>query len=226
MTLAGAPYRKPRRAVFASTLAATWVVVGGVLVVQNHLGTTAATPGTVAFQPPATSATTFPTTSETAPDTTGPPSDLTRDLTASASGTAPDNFDDALTPTSYVAEQVLDGDRATAWRVEGDGAGVTVTLTFPATARIARVGLIPGYAKVDPKSHRNRFLQNRRIREVRWHFDNGTVVSQRFQDRASMQTIAVDVDAGSVVIEIVSTRPGHPDYDYTAISEVLVVGSS
>jgi hypothetical protein len=41
-----------------------------------------------------------------------------------------------------------------------------------------------------------------------------------------MQRGAVDVTARWVTIEIVSTLPGDPDHDYTAISEISLVGTS
>jgi hypothetical protein len=100
-----------------------------------------------------------------------------------------------------------------------------VTLSLPGVARITQVGLVPGYAKVDAASGRDRFGQNRRIREVRWHFGDGTVTDQRFQDRPAMQRVAVDVVASRVVIEIVATVPGDPAHDYTAISDVSIVGT-
>jgi hypothetical protein len=40
-----------------------------------------------------------------------------------------------------------------------------------------------------------------------------------------MQTIAVDVTTRMVTIEIAATRPGDPNYDYTAISEVSLFGT-
>lgn len=154
----------------------------------------------------------------------GPLTELASRASASASATAPDNVDAAGSLVSYAASNVVDGDPRTAWRVPGDGLGVTVTVTLPSSARLSRVGLIPGYAKVDPKSGVDRFPQNRRISEVRWHFDDGTTVDQRFADKPSMQRTAVDVTTSSVTIEIVTTRPGDPHHDYVPISEVSLVG--
>jgi Zn-dependent protease with chaperone function len=163
------------------------------------------------------------TTATTAP--ARPAAELAGGAAVSASATAPDSVDDAGNPVDYDAGNVLDGDPSTAWRVGGDGRGATVDLELPATARITRVGLVPGYAKTDPATGRDRFAENRRIRAVRWHFGDGTVVEQRFQDRPAMQRIAVDVTTDSVAIEVVATVPGDPDRDYTAISDVSVVGS-
>jgi Zn-dependent protease with chaperone function len=144
---------------------------------------------------------------------------------ATASATAPDSVDDAGNPVGYGAANVLDGDRSTAWRVKGDGSGATVTLSLPRATHVTQVGLVPGYAKVDAASGRDRFGENRRVREVRWHFGDGTVTEQRFQDRPVLQRVAVDVVTSRVVIEIVATVPGDPAHDFTAISDVSVAGT-
>jgi hypothetical protein len=154
----------------------------------------------------------------------GPPSELAAAATASASSTAPDSVDAAGNPISYSAGNLTDGDPQTAWRVAGDGRGETITLTLASAAHLTRVGLIPGYAKVDPSSGADRFPENRRVREVRWRFDDGTTVDQRFADSRDLQETEVDTTTRSVTIEILSTRPGTPDHDYLAISEVSLVG--
>jgi hypothetical protein len=164
-----------------------------------------------------------PTTTDTT--TTGPAAELAGGASPSATATAPDSKDDAGNVVSYEAAHVLDADPSTAWRAKGDGLGVTVTLTFSAPATITEVGLIPGYDKVDPTSGRNRFYQNHRVSQVRWHFDDGTVVEQRFSDQPTMQRQAVDVTSTVVTIEVVATRPCQPGFDYTPISEVSVIGT-
>jgi hypothetical protein len=163
-----------------------------------------------------------PTT--TAPS--APPTELTSNARAEASATAPDSVDDAGNPVDYGPANVLDDDPSTAWRVEGSGQGEMVAIELPAPAHITEVGLIPGYAKTDPTTGTDRFGENRRIREVRWHFDDGTVIGQRFQDQPTMQQIAVEVTASRVVVEILGTLPGDPDHDYTSISDISILGSS
>jgi hypothetical protein len=101
-----------------------------------------------------------------------------------------------------------------------------VAVRLPAPARITQVGLIPGYAKTDPVSGKDRFGENRRIRAVRWHFSDGTIIGQRFQDQPTMQQIAVEVTASWLLVEIVATVPGDPDHDYTPISDVSIVGTT
>jgi len=183
---------------------------------------------TVGPVPEETSTSEEPTTTEeptTDTTTPGPPAELAGGASASASATAPDSKDDAGNVVSYEAAHVLDADPTTAWRAEGDGRGVTVTLTLSAPAHITEVGLIPGYDKTDAISGKNRFTQNHRISEARWRFDDGTVVDQAFTDEATMQRQAVDVTSSTVTIEVVATLPCQPGFDYTPISDVSIMGT-
>jgi hypothetical protein len=72
----------------------------------------------------------------------------------------------------------------------------------------------------------NRFYQNRRVTKVRWSFSDGTTIDQAFTDKAKLQRTAVDVTTNWVEIEIMATRAGHPDFNYTPISEVSLIGTS
>jgi hypothetical protein len=165
-----------------------------------------------------------PTPSKAAPATAG--TELASTARAEASATAPDGVDDAGNPVSYDADNVLDDDPSTAWRAKGSGRRVVLGLRLQAPAHITQVGLIPGYAKTDPTTGKDRFRENRRIREVRWHFSNGTILPQRFQDEPTMQHIPVDQTADWVLIEIRTTVAGDPDHDYTAISDVSILGTT
>jgi hypothetical protein len=156
----------------------------------------------------------------------GPAAELAADAVASASSTAPDSVDAAGNPISYAVGNLTDGDRQTAWRVAGDGRGETITFTLPSAVHLSRVGLVPGYAKVDPSNRVDRFPENRRVREVRWRFDDGTTVDQRFADTPEMQETEVDTTTRSVTIEVLASRPGTPDHDDLPISEVSLVGTT
>jgi hypothetical protein len=213
--------------VFAATLAAAVALGVVVPVMVGGFGwpvSPAAATGSA--RDPGTAPPAAPPATEATAATTVPARDLTADISAVASATAPDNVDDAGTPTTYTVDNLLDGTFSTAWRVEGDGDGVTIDLRLPGPSHLTEVGLVPGYAKVDPASGKDRFPLNRRIDEVSWRFDDGKVLHQRFEDAPRLQAIPVDVTAASVTIEIISTVLGDPDYDYTAISDVSVVGSS
>jgi hypothetical protein len=85
------------------------------------------------------------------------------------------------------------------------------------------VGLLPGYARVDPCTKVDRFPQLRRVVEVRWLFDGGAAVRQHFADDPVTQTVPVDVVTSTVTIEITATTDD-PELDFTAIAEVRLGG--
>src|SRR6266536_1662568 len=184
---------------------------------------TPSAPAPVSLSGRGTAAPEEPATTDTI--ATGPATELAGGASASASATAPDSKDDSGSTVSYEAANVLDGDPATAWRVKGDGQGVTLTLTLPGPAHITEVGLVPGYAKTDPTSGKDRFVEDHRISDVRWQFDDGTVTDQHLADEPTMQRQAVHVTSTTVTIEIVATLPGQPGFDYTPVSDVSIMGT-
>jgi hypothetical protein len=147
---------------------------------------------------------------------------------SSATCQAADSVDAAGNPTSYKPAFAHDSDLSTAWRCDGRGIGERVTLTLPEKTTVAEVGLVPGYAKTDPISGVDRYAENNRITRVRWHFDDGSTVVQKMSGAAndrSMRTLRVpETDTGSVVIEVLASRPG--TRNTVAISEVRVATPS
>ena len=83
----------------------------------------------------------------------------------------------------------------------------TLTFTFDGPTHLTSVGLIGGYVKVDPLTGVDRFPQNRRVKQVRWTFSDGSTVVQDLADSRSMQTINVDVTTTSATMEILATYP-------------------
>ena len=71
---------------------------------------------------------------------------------ASADCQAPPARDDAGNVVSYAPAELYDTDLSTAWRCDGSAVGQTVTFVLPPNTEIAEVGLVNGYAKVDPTS--------------------------------------------------------------------------
>lgn len=131
---------------------------------------------------------------------------------------------------SYEVQQLIDGDDQLGWGVSAkDGAGQRATISFDGPVELTSVGLIPGYARLAPHSKADcrkasAFPLNRQIEEVRWTFDDGTSVQQRFELKAEMQRFPVEVTTGSVTLEILSTvRPSGADSD-TIISEAAFEG--
>jgi uncharacterized RDD family membrane protein YckC len=140
---------------------------------------------------------------------------------------APNGVDDAGNAVSYSADNMLDNDPSTAWRVAGDGSGQDITIILDGTKAITQLGLINGYAKTDPSTDTHRYAQERQITQVTWKFDDGTTYNQSLRDDESMQLINLDTPAstGNVTLHIDSTStPGDSNFDYTAISEIVVNG--
>ena len=121
---------------------------------------------------------------------------------------------------------VLDRNPATAWRCEASASTQSLTFTFDQATHLTSVGLIGGYVKVDPLTGVDRFVQNHRVRQVTWTFDNTTTVTQDLADSRSMQTIPVDVTATTVTMEITATYPpgGEAPRDMVPVAEVQFIG--
>ena len=85
------------------------------------------------------------------------------------------------------------------------------------------IGLLPGYAKVDPVSGTDRFPQNRRVTTATYHLDGSPPVAVRFTDAPDLQWIEVDTETTAVVVEITGTTDA-AERDDTAVSEVQFTG--
>lgn len=162
-----------------------------------------------------------------APVATPPPPPIgpVRPLNFVASTTAGPSQNACGDQTEYSAAYLLDDDPETGWRTKGDGTGETITFTFNGPTRLSEVGLIPGYAKVDPCNDVDRFRQLRRILKVRWAFDGGASVDQDFAEEPTLQRIAVDVVTTTVTLEILDVT-SDPGIDHTPISEVAFSGAA
>jgi serine/threonine-protein kinase len=153
----------------------------------------------------------------------GPALLIRQGVQATASHTAPAATDAAGNVVTYLPGNVIDGDVQTAWRVAGDGRGERVTLLFDGPVDIARVGLIPGYAKFDPETGENRFVQDRIIKEVRYLIPGLPPTVQRFKPKPFPQFVRLSATTSRLTVEILdTTEPG--GLDYTAISEIYVYG--
>jgi hypothetical protein len=139
---------------------------------------------------------------------------------------APQTTDDAGSPVYYVPEQMFDGRMNTAWRCNGNGIGQVVTFEFPPGTTIVEVGLVNGYAKVDPASGAKRYGEYRRITKATWTFANGTSFQQSLEDGVkTVQKLSIPsqpADEVTLTIEA-STGPGSNarGRDAVLISEVV-----
>lgn len=169
-------------------------------------------------------------------DASAPASDVPRgvgkrlDLAGSATfevpATAPATTDFDGTLVAYEASQMADGNPATTWRTAGDATGEQVVITLAEPGVVTRVGLVNGYAK--QVAGVDWYPNNRRILAVSWTFEDGTEVEQTFAERPAMQLVKVPpVETSTVTVTITSVTPpgsGNLGRDYTAISEVSVIG--
>ncbi|WP_341925476.1 hypothetical protein [Nocardioides psychrotolerans] len=179
---------------------------------------------------PSPSPTSTPSPSETPTDPV-PPENLARFATATVPGTAPPNVDVDGNEVRYESRNMLDDVRTTCWRTPGDASGQTITLTLDGPTTLSRVGLVNGYAKTSEagSGRLNWYRGNRRILAVEWTFDDGTTVSQSLVETRTMQTIDLEpVVTSTVTLRLVSVSSpgaGRSARDYTAISDLALVGS-
>jgi hypothetical protein len=143
---------------------------------------------------------------------------------SSASCTAPPSVDSAGNQVSYEPPLAYDGDLTTAWRCNGDGVGQTLTLNLPEEVRIGELGLVPGYAKTDPRSGADRYAENNRLTRVRWTFPDGTSFEQGLDGSPTnrdMQTFRIPLTAASeVTLEVLASAPGQRNT--IAVSEIRI----
>jgi hypothetical protein len=140
-----------------------------------------------------------------------------------ASDTAPSSTDAAGNRVTYVPANVIDGDVQTAWRAAGDGHDVSVTLIFDNPINLVRIGLIPGYAKTDPETGANRFLQDRIITAVVYRIPGLPNTTKMFKPLPVPQFVRLRVTTSRITVKILDTTESG-GLDYTAISEIYVFG--
>jgi hypothetical protein len=140
---------------------------------------------------------------------------------------APPATDDAGNPVTYLPASMLDGDPSTAWRCNDDGVGHTITVDLGSEVTVAEVGLINGYAKIDPKSGAHRYGEYRRIAAVTWTFPDGTSFQQALSaNTEAAQTIRIPVQTATQLTLTIngSTPPGSAatTRDAVLISEITL----
>lgn len=160
------------------------------------------------------------------------PGNLAAAATVQAPAPAPSTQDVTGSPVTFVAAHLLDGVPQTCWRMPGDGTGESITFSFDGPTRMTEVGLVNGYAKTasDTSGSYDWYAGNRRTLQVEWTFDDGTLVTQDLRQTRDMQTVALDrgVVTEQVTMRLLEVSPpgtGPASRDYTAISEVRLVGA-
>lgn len=170
------------------------------------------------------SAASSPTQVPTTAETEGTGTDLAREASVEAPQPIRPGTDLAGNRVPYPATNMLDGKRATAYRLAGDASGTVIRFSFTDDRTVSAVGLVNGYAKVDAGT--DWYPLNRRIETVEWTFADGTTLLQQLVDTPDLQTMQVVPETTSwVELRIVAvSEPGRRGKDTTAISDVLLLG--
>lgn len=143
----------------------------------------------------------------------------------SASDTAPSGIDSQGNTVTYEPSNVVDGQLDTTWRVPGNGVGQFLLLEFNNPMRINEVRIVPGYAKIDPFDGTDRFLQSRRVRRVRLEFSDGSSTEAPLTEQPELQPIPVEPVVTDFVRVVILETTEHGGRDFTAISEIEVIGT-
>ena len=223
--------------VAAVAVVATVVVVAAALLVAVRLRSSGSGAGSGPSSGGTAGSSTATSSTATEPSTIGPGSAdgavlsslhrLDRVARISVPGTSAPASDAAGRQIAYDAAHLVDGDLATAWRMDGDGSGQTLELTFTEPTALRAVGLVNGYAKIDPSDGTDRYPQMRRIAKITWRFDGQAAVSEELVDgdRTSQLIVVPEVTVRTVTATIDQTvPPGDPALDYTPISELYLLG--
>ncbi|HEV8563627.1 MAG TPA: protein kinase [Actinomycetota bacterium] len=164
------------------------------------------------------------TPSPSVSSTTSPaPERILEGVQVTASSVAPPSEDAAGNTVTYLPRNVIDGDVDTAWRTHGNGHGETLTLLFSGPVDVVQVGMIPGYAKIDPASSANRFLQDRIITDVRYLIPGIAPTEQHFLPDPYPQLVRFRTTTTQITVKILGTTKAG-GLDFTAISEIYVYG--
>ncbi len=162
-----------------------------------------------------------------------PAGDLAASVTVRAPRPAPATEDVTGNPVTFAAAHMLDGNPETCWRMAGDGTGEAITFSFEEPTEVVEVGVVNGYAKtaVDDSGSYDWYAGNRRTLRVEWTFDDGTVRTQDLRETRSMQTVRLGegVETEQVTMRLIEVTPpgtGPASRDYTAISEVRLIGAA
>jgi hypothetical protein len=154
----------------------------------------------------------------------------TADITAPASTTG--HVDASGRAATYPPEAMTDTAPSTAWRMDGDGTGQKITLSFPRVVTVTGLALDPGFDKVG--KHEDRWPENRRISTATFTADDGSaftigfVTDPRLPASQRLQTFMLPtaVTTRTISVQIDATDPAARGiFDTTAISRLAVLGS-
>lgn len=142
----------------------------------------------------------------------------------SASAVAAPSKDAGGAAVTFDADNLVDGDVGTAWRVDGRGVGTMLTFNFDPPVQVATMHVLPGYAKVDPLDGSDRWAQNGRVTSVRLTASDGRSDVVALNDAPNWSMLTLGSTVNWVRMEIVGSAPGQRNF--TAMSEVVFVGTT
>ncbi|WP_235736186.1 NADase-type glycan-binding domain-containing protein [Nocardioides alcanivorans] len=164
----------------------------------------------------------------TSPSPDGDPVDLASE--AQVTGPRPTQPGQSVdgTQVRYPATNMLDNDPTTAYRIDGDATGATITFTFDEPVTIREIGMINGYAKVDGQGagRRDWYVSNRKVLRAEWTFDDGTSAVQELRRTTDLQVMQVAATTTqTITLRLLRvSKPGSDPRNTTAISSVLLRG--
>jgi len=147
---------------------------------------------------------------------------------AGADCTYPPSVDGNNQPVTYEPAKAVDNDPTTAWRCPGAGGH---TIQFGGSGRATDVGLVPGYAKVDPANGADRFLDNHTVTQAVWRFRHGSRTYQVVQDipnptpRMAWLHLSQDISFDTVSVTVTGTGNPAARQNTTPVSEIAVWGA-
>jgi uncharacterized protein YceK len=158
------------------------------------------------------------------------------DIAATAHVTAPasttGHVDASGRTATYPPEAMTDSAASTAWRMDGDGTGQKITLSFPRAVTVSGLALDPGFDKVG--KHEDRWPENRRISSATFTADDGSAFTIGFvtdpdlpaSQRLQTFMLPTPVTTRTISVQIDATDPAARGiFDTTAISRLAVLGS-
>ncbi len=119
---------------------------------------------------------------------------------------------------TYKAENLTDGNNATAWAEGTDGAGIGewIKFSFDVPRKIKAIKILAGYAKTEGV-----YLNNNRVKKLKVIFSDGEPQIAELKDVNDFQRIIIDRDRPTkfVKLEILEVFKGQK-FDDTCISEI------
>jgi len=119
---------------------------------------------------------------------------------------------------AYKAENMADGNIATAWAEGADGAGIGewIKFGFATPKKIKAINILAGYAKTETV-----YFNNNRVKEMKVIFSDGEAQTANLTESKDFQRILIDRDRPTqfVKLEIRDVYRGRK-FDDTCISEI------